>query len=157
MNFPKHIINHTEGFSLQGIPLSSAKALGRLGRGGKNESARGTMGKRKERKLPPFLSSHRPPRAYSFFIITIYQESLRRRKEASIKDDAHKRARPIIQNYFKCFKYKHLSGAWYRIQLYQLLRLSMKINVIFALKRVYTCAYFKSTMYGLRGVSLYST
>ena len=74
-----------------------------------------------------------------------------------MKDDAHKRAHYVIQNYFICFKYKHLSGAWYWIQLYQLLRLSMKINVIFALKRVYTCAYFKSTTYGLRGVSLYST
>ena len=74
-----------------------------------------------------------------------------------MKDDAHKRAHYVIQNYFKCFKYKHLSGAWYRIQLYQLLRVSMKINVIFALKRVYTCGYFKSTTYGLRALSLYTT
>ena len=76
---------------------------------------------------------------------------------ASVKDDAHKRVHSIIQNYFKRFKYKHLSGAWYWIQLYQLLRLSMKINVIFALKRVYTRGFFKSTTYGLRALSLYNT
>ena len=43
------------------------------------------------------------------------------------------------------------------VQLYQLLRLSMKINATFALTRVYKCAYFKSTTYGLRILSLYTT
>ena len=45
--------------------------VGKLGRW-KNESARRTMGRgKREERLPPFPSSHRPPRAF-YFLITVF-------------------------------------------------------------------------------------
>ena len=55
---------------------------GRLGRGRKRR-ARGTMGRVKrgsEASFPPFPSSHRPPRAYSYFYWNTTWVPLRRRE-----------------------------------------------------------------------------
>ena len=52
------------------VPLSSAEASLCCGEAGEEEkeSAQGRMGRgKREERLPPLPSSHRPPRAFYFF------------------------------------------------------------------------------------------